>query len=418
MPGTLVYSQYVPKDTGAGDYHVGLVLRTSKEVPRQPAGCATCYVEGDGQLLDPRLLPDSKRVLVNYGEYPDGVKLSPYRYYIYDLVKHTWTPGAPSALTFPRLDVSLDGRFIAAVEGGNIRGDSARYAKPIDLDVFDTVTGQCIVVLKDLNHAPTVAWTNRGTLLFEAEEPPSRDVNGHETGLGPAVRAGRSVLGIFELDPVSGKRELLVRNAYAPVPSPDGRWIAFWGWPDSSEDPGGHVDPDEQGSGCLSPYLYDAGAKRRYVLKNNLLEESDTLVWSPDSRRLLALRYSELPVGVSRDCRVLAMDVGSGKNGVPRTAALVGTLHAQTAGAFHGSFGGQFRPLRFSQDAKHLILVKTEEKGLDEAHCYDYEDTVEDLNLEMGDVREIARLYDDLGVDWTDVPLPDAAWAPIKSAAN
>ena len=107
--------------------------------------------------------------------------------------------------------------------------------------MFDTVTGQCIVVLKDLNHAPTVAWTNRGTLLFEAEEPPSRDVNGHETGLGPAVRAGRSVLGIFELDPVSGKRELLVRNAYAPVPSPDGRWIAFWGWPDSSKGRGASV---------------------------------------------------------------------------------------------------------------------------------------------------------------------------------
>ena len=270
------------------------------------------------------------------------------------------------------------------------------------------------MVLKNLSHAPTVAWTNHGTLLFEADDQPSNNADGHETGLDPPVRPASSLPGIFELDPGSGKRELLLRNAYAPVPSPDGRWIAFWGWPDSS----GNVDPEEQGSGCLSPYLYDVGARRRYVLDDNLLEESDRLVWSPDSRRLLALRYSELPVGVSRDCRVLAMDVGSGKNGVPRTAALVGTLHAQTAGAFHGSFGGQFRPLRFSQDAKHLILVKTEEKGLDEAHCYDYEDTVEDLNLEMGDVREIARLYDDLGVDWTDVPLPDAAWAPIKSAAN
>ena len=97
--GVLLYSQYVPKDPGAGDYHMCLVLRKSKESPRQAGTCATCYVEGDGQLLDPKLLPDGKHVLAKYGEYPDPVKLSPFRYYILDLVKHTWTPGAPVTLS-------------------------------------------------------------------------------------------------------------------------------------------------------------------------------------------------------------------------------------------------------------------------------------------------------------------------------
>jgi hypothetical protein len=97
--GTLLYSQYVPKGGNFGDFQMGLVTRSTKENPHQPGTCATCYVEGDGQLLDPKLLPDGKHVLAKYGEYPDPVKLSPFRYYILDLVKHTWTPGAPVTLS-------------------------------------------------------------------------------------------------------------------------------------------------------------------------------------------------------------------------------------------------------------------------------------------------------------------------------
>ena len=416
--GTLLYTEYVRKGPTLRDYHMGFVIRTWKENQMRPGACTAYYVEGIKHLFDPKLLADGKRVLVKYGEYPGGSSLTSYRFYVLDLMKHTWQRGAPFDFQYPRSEVSLDGRFVAAVGGGNIWGEVVKYSDPITLMVFDTVTGDTNVVLNGLHNAPTTAWTNRGTLLFEAQEPPYRDSKGRAIGLDPAIKGEENVPGIFEEPAMGGTQKLLIRNAGAPVASPDGRWIAFWGWPDSSESPDGRVDPEEQGAGRRSPYLFDVAAKRRYVLKKDLVYAADDLVWTPDSRRLLAMRHDSARSDGSRDCRVLALDVGSGREGVPQTSTLVGTLHAQSGGAFHGSFGSQFRPLRFTKDGKYLMVATTEEKGINPYNYYDYEDSLDALDLKTGKVWELTRMYDDLGMDWTDKPLPDAAWAPKKSGAR
>jgi hypothetical protein len=217
---------------------------------------------------------------------------------------------------------------------------------------------------------------------------------------------------------MGGVRMLLMRHALDPLPSPDGRWIAFWGWPDSPAALAEDMGFGEGGLGDPSPYLYEVATKRRYPLKNDLVEGSDKLVWTPDSRRLLMLRREAPRSDGSLDCKVLAMTVGSGEAGVPRTAALVGTLHANSAGAFHGSAGGQFRPIRFVNDGRYLLVVKTENKGLDKYHYYNYEDSLDSLDLKTGDVRELARMYEDLEMDWSEKPLLPLAWAAKKGAAK
>jgi hypothetical protein len=110
------------------------------------------------------------------------------------------------------------------------------------------------------------------------------------------------------------------------------------------------------------------------------------------------------------------MDVGSGKAGLPAKTTLLAVLHAPTGGAFHGSSGGQFRPLRFASNGKYVLVVKTEQKGLDEAHCYNYDDSIDAVNLETEDVKELARFYDELGLDWADGPIREAAHG--KSGAS
>ena len=413
--GTLLYTEYVPKGTTPGNYRMGFVLRTSKEDNQRPDACETYYVEGIRQLFDPILLKGGERVLVKYGDYPGGSNLSPYRFYILDLVKHTWSPGPPLNFIYPRVDVSLDGRFVAVIQGGDIHGAVVKYSKTISMIVFDTVTGDYRVVLDGLYDVPAVAWTNRGSLLFEAEQPPYRDTKGREVGLDPAIQGKAQVPGIFEEPAMGGPRKLLLRNASFPVPSPDGRWILFWGWPDSTASPDRRVDPAEQGTGWLSAYLYDVAMKRRYVLNKDLVRETDEILWTPDSKRLLLMRYDDPRSDKSQDWHVLAMDVGTGKAGLPQATTIVGTLHARSGGAFHGSFGGQFRALRFTKDGKYLIVSKTEEKGLDKDYYYDYEDSLDALDLKTGEVREVAAFYDELGMDWTDVPLPDAAWMPANA---
>ena len=417
--GTLLYCEYVPKGSALRDgYHMGLVSRTSKENQQRPGACVTLYVEGIGQLFDPMLLPGGDRVLVKYGDYPGGDNLSRYEFYLMDLVTHRWKRAAPFDFVLPRVSVSLDGRFVAAVSGGDIRGQVARWSRPISLIVFDTVTGDSRVVLKDLDKAPTAAWMNQATLLFEAPEPPFHDSKGRPAGLDPSAPGFEPVPGIFEEPAMGGPRKLLMRHAFDPMPSPDGRWIVFRGWPDSPAALLEHMGFGENELGYPSRYLYDVAAKRRYAIDDNLVTGSDTLVWTPDSKRLLALRHDEPLSDESRACGVFAMDVGAGEAGVPRTAALLGTLQARSGGAFHGRSGGQFRPLRFVGGGRYLLVVKTENKGLNQYDYYDYEDALDALDLRTGEVWELARLYDDLEIDWSEKPLPAEAWTATKSAAK
>jgi hypothetical protein len=112
------------------------------------------------------------------------------------------------------------------------------------------------------------------------------------------------------------------------------------------------------------------------------------------------------------------MDIGAGEAGVPRTSTLVGTLQAGSGGAFHGSSGGQFRPRRFVGDGRYLLVVKTENKGLNEHNYFDYEDALDALDLKTGEVWELARLYKELEMDWAEQPLRPAAWAAGEVATQ
>ena len=78
----------------------------------------------------------------------------------------------------------------------------------IRLCVFDLQTRQRTVILSGTD-AISMAWTRTGDLLYTA----------------PSV--GRRFFSIYAANAQGGAKRELIRNAAAPTPSPNGKWIAF-----------------------------------------------------------------------------------------------------------------------------------------------------------------------------------------------
>ena len=254
---------------------------------------------------------------------------------------------------------------------------------------------------------PTAAWTPKGTLLFTAPQPPLRDHKGRPIEIDPAIKGIMSGTppGIYEASPAGGKPTLLIRNGAAPVPSPDGRWIAFSGWPDSSGSADGRVDPAEQGDGYLCDYLYEIATHKRYALDRRLLQNSDTWIWTPDSKRLLILRCAMAGHEGEGVGFLYALSVGTGPRGVPRGSVLLATLPARDYKSLvHGPVLKQFRPLRFSGDGRTLYLMKDEITGLTSQSWYTRDHSLEAVDLTTGAVAQIATIRGGEGLDWLDPP--------------
>ncbi len=209
--------------------------------------------------------------------------LDNYRVAFWNLKTKTLKQG-PKMNYYPATGWSPDSRFLAYFEGGDANGDESRGTDPLRLYVYSLNSNKSQLIVQN-SEAKSFAWTVRDTILYAFESQDSGDTASTYNLKRPSI---------FEtaLSPVAPVE--IIQNGFAPVPSPDGKWIAFQGWPDPAQEAEAKKAADRKGEGYQSPfglYLFNRVTKKRMLLHMlPLYAGYENLLWSPDSSRLFSVR--------------------------------------------------------------------------------------------------------------------------------
>lgn len=209
--------------------------------------------------------------------------------------------------------LSLDGKFLAVAgvinpENESLQSGGAAWndSGPARLWTFDN--DQFLVGLRDDPSGPALetnsmklitqssarrplAWTRDNQLLYTHEPPTSRfnfekSKAKHPRYLGstttPVIDAPNKYPSVWTANPTTKATSELIARAYDPSPSPDGQWIAFFGWP-IAEKP-----TKDKPASVPSLWLYNLKNGHTYPLLN---QNSGQVLWTPDSQKLVLLQY-------------------------------------------------------------------------------------------------------------------------------
>ena len=305
---------------------------------------------------------------------------------------------------------SPDSQSIAYVSGGEDTN------QPAQLNIVERSTGknQTIALPKGVSlmlatpvklQAPIVpfAWASPTSLLFSGLPD-----EGADKYTLPRPR-------IYEA--TNGKTNLVVPDAYAPSPSPDGRWIACFGWPDVN------ADETKKPSLQILPalYLYDRLQKKRLLVSalpkfgrremmNGAGLPQQILRWTPDSRHLILTEETYQTKGKIGEAAatISAVDIPSqlpaNDAQWAQTRRLITTLHTEDFVAYPSPilhYEMHFRPLQMSADENHLFLATFQVTGQTGDNPTS-ESSLQRLNLTNGQVDVLARFnnYRLRGFDW------------------
>ena len=311
---------------------------------------------------------------------------------------------------------SSDGRRIAYL------ATSGRAAgSPHSLAVFDLVTGRRRLIIppsgKDSAYPADPAWSG-GELLYTAWIDRPRE------------------LAIWECHPDGSGRRQLIPNARVPIPSPDGRWIAFIGpaVAQKAQPPAG-AEPGWTASEWV--WLYDRRTARRYPVAPAATEPTTNtevaLRWTPDSRRLLICTTGTDADGIGR---VSIQEAMLADHGIPTSSSrppstgsgvrLVG--HIPQVGTVPIGVGFDLRcvhTLRVSLDGRSLFYTisnwttrKVQMPGGPLVDDAGLATTVSALNLGTGNSEEICHIDANWGVDFVEMPVPATSPAKIRPEPN
>ncbi len=245
---------------------------------------------GGGDSFIYRLVTDDENLLFDMNWSPDGSNLllkegdryndtSKYRLYFWNSHQKLIEAGPEQYLSNPTVNWSLSNRFISYVQGGDTNGFETRDVGPLRLYSYNLQKHRSYFLVQN----PAVgsnAWTKQETLLCTLLSP-------FDTS-HPTPDAQRQ--SIYEFPVEGGKRVKIIDHGSDPVPSPNGRWIVFYGWPDLKA----QADRQEKSSAnqrvhsyLPGTYLFDRLTGKRVLLreaKPNTFH--DNIAWSPDSKTI------------------------------------------------------------------------------------------------------------------------------------
>ena len=250
-------------------------------------------------IFDVQIAPDGKQLLFKEGwPYEDQ---STYRLYILNLTTKQVQPGPAQDLVCRKTFWSPNSKKIAFIVGGNAEGleDSSTSSSATKLCIYNVSNGTTRLVASHPD-ARSIAWTAQNSLLY------SLSANDRQSSIRPSI---------YEAFSSTGKSSVVVPGGYAPAPSPDGKWIAFFGWPlDERLSPVAtamaSAYSEKQGL-----YLYNRSTKERILISPDTMHDFAneipsilpySLLWMPNGKSLLVLRtrYSGLPAFYTPDVKI------------------------------------------------------------------------------------------------------------------
>jgi hypothetical protein len=292
----------------------------------------------------------------------------------------------PVNSNYPRIFWSPNSRYLAFYDH---QGYHPTTGVTQALTIYD-ITADRSMPVKVPYVETDVAWSARNTLLFIAPKP-EQPGQKTENKLGPRGD-------LHELQPATGaKSQLVVENADGPIAeSPDGRWLAFQGWPHPADSKEKLVIPNfdttapsegteakiGKGSGI---YLFDRQNKKRYCIANmNEFGSSGSVLrftylrWSPDGRKLIGTIESAF------------CDIDLMAHNVRGVAAVANDEKPDLA---EPRTQQDFDILAFSPDNSVLLVKKAQWKN--------YID-VQTIDMKTGAVATVTRIENARGVTWVD----------------
>lgn len=250
-----------------------------------------------GELFSPQWSPNGRQVLLKVGNAGD-------RYNVY--LMHLWDPGTgqlrqgpPEYISHLLPRWSPDSQHIAYVTGGDIAGRFDRFTEPISLRIYDVRTGQSRMIVRNLGSAD-FAWTRMNTLLctlLPQIEPQSTHRVGPNSPTKdqsqPTPRSTPQRPNIYEVTATGDAPSLVIRGGSKPIPSSDGRWIAFFGWPDEGKALTGVKDNSTSANYGPRLMLFDRDTRRRILVRPDVFQfgtQFTQMLWTPDSKRLILIQ--------------------------------------------------------------------------------------------------------------------------------
>lgn len=300
-------------------------------------------------LFEPRFAPDGRHVLFLVGDRASVY--GTFTLHILDIQTRKLTEVKTPHQSVGRRFIawSPDSRYLAYIRGA-LPIPFGGY-KPAELHVYDVQTGKDHFIVQNPGVVNSIGWTPENRLLYSLFPPPQQGSRGEPGSEKSSNEDGYPYAppAVYEMSLARGQKKLILRDGYRPAPSPDGKWIAFFGSsaPDKAQ-PKNPLSPFSA-AGKYLLLLSRSGNKVRLVRRETSTRFSE-LLWAPDSSRLLIIsRYRRKEGAV--EARIVAYDVAREKE--RRVAAIA---YKDRTESDNYEDDPLFRPLVLSNDGTTLFF--------------------------------------------------------------
>jgi len=352
------------------DYLVMRAFNISARLKDKEAGSIFYHFAFQLPLREPHVTGDGRLIFVNIGDGSENGGFQPFRWQL----KNGKLSGVNHVANASRRRFSPDGSHWAILLPYGYGDESllplqkTGWEGQTELEVRDTthfvypLTRPFPFWQVTTDAVPrSCAWMDSNTLLF--------------------ARKGISFPALWSADVRTHKISKLVDKAYDPSPSPDGKYIAFFGWSAQTQ------RTPEQPSPRPSLWLWNTQSQQAKRVDD---QNAGFVRWTPDSKTLIEVRFAN-----DFEARVRVVPLAIALRGTRAVAALpkggeVSQVVAQDP--LHVGPSSWFAPIEveaISRNGRYLILNLTEYIGVQEPK-YIARYTLKAVDLQSGNVFDIA----------------------------
>lgn len=393
LKGTLTYcvaADRINAPPPAGDFlvlrHIGNGISTVTTYPLQ--------IGRNQYLMDPKFYKRGQSVLFKVGWPFD--RYGEFDLYTLDLKAQNLQKLTKEPLVNENIQISPDGNYLAYIRGGDRFGnptpgmDFGPPTEVLRLCVLDVGTGQeHTIVSNNTISSGGYSWTPNSTLMYSVLPP--------QTALG--LKSGDNTKSkrpnLYEVAAAGGKAQLKISDAWRPLCSPDGQWIAFFG----SEDPikpvplGTNWQDDPNGASlCV---VQGNGQGRRAI--NRETGNYPHILWERDSQHLIVMKT--LQTGSQSTASIQMVDTATDQF---KTVSKLNSKDSQSLPR-PVSMVPPFIPINTSNDGQ-FFFANTEEYGDQDpvSKMFNRYYTFSAIDDRNGTISAVCKLKNAYGLDWYD----------------